>query len=68
MPLQSTTSPLGGTQDGSGAGDHDTPYRFGFRARAIATYPFSTRQYAHLLVLRSRIGADLFGCDDRSAA
>jgi hypothetical protein len=44
------------------------PYTFGRRPRAIAPYPFSTRQYIHLLVLRSRIGADLVGLDDRSAA
>jgi hypothetical protein len=68
MPLQIANQPLGGTHDGTGAGDHDTPYRFGRRPRASAPYPFSTRQYAHLLVLRSRIQADLFGRDDRNAA
>ena len=31
------------------------PYRFGWRPRAEAPFPFSTRQYARLLVLRSRI-------------
>jgi hypothetical protein len=45
-----------GTHDGTGAGDHDHPYRFGRRPRASATYPFSTRQYVRLLLLRSRIG------------
>ena len=35
--------------------DHDQPYRFGRRPRAIAPYPFSTRQFARLLVLRSRV-------------
>jgi hypothetical protein len=44
-----------GTRDGEGAGDHDQSYRFGFRPRAEWPYPFSTRQYARLLVLRSRL-------------
>jgi hypothetical protein len=47
-----------GSLDGEGSGDHDQPYRFGFRPRASAPYPFSTRQYARLLVLRSRIHDD----------
>ena len=42
-----------GTYDGTGAGDHDQPYRFGWRPRVGATCPFSERQYARLLVLRS---------------
>ena len=50
--------------DGTGAGDHDQPYRFGLRPRSSATYPFSTRQYARLLVLRSRVQAGQFGADD----
>jgi hypothetical protein len=64
--LQSTrTAEDPGSHDGSGAGDHDRPYVFGRRPRAGTPYPFSTLQYARLLVLRSRIDADLFGCDDR---
>jgi hypothetical protein len=35
-------------------GDYDAAYVFGRRPRASATYPFSIRQYARLLVLRSR--------------
>jgi hypothetical protein len=50
--------------DGSGASDHDQPYRFGRPPRSSATYPFSTRQYARLLVLRSRVQAGQFGADD----
>jgi hypothetical protein len=57
-----------GSFDGEGAGDHDVPFRFGFRPRAVAPYPFSTRQYARLLVLRSRIRTDQFGADDWQAA
>ena len=47
--------PAVGSLDGHGAADHDQPYRFGFRPRANAPYPFNTRQYARLLVLRGRI-------------
>src|SRR5262249_43507670 len=43
-----------GSRDGDAAGDHDQPYRFGIRPRANAPYPFNTRQYARLLVLRGR--------------
>jgi hypothetical protein len=44
-----------GSLDGTGAGDHDAPYCFGRRPSAGAPYPFSTRQYARLLVLRGRV-------------
>jgi len=44
-----------GSLDGNSAGDHDQPYRFGWRPRASVPYPFNTRQYARLLVLRSRL-------------
>jgi hypothetical protein len=67
--LQTTrTAQDAGSHDGSGAGDHDRPYTFGCRPRESTPYPFSTRQYARLLVLRSRIDADLVGRDDRCAA
>ena len=46
---------LVGTLDGMGAADHDQPYRFGWRPRGAVPYPFSTRQYARLLVLRGRV-------------
>jgi hypothetical protein len=46
--------PAIGSLDGDGSADHDQPYRFGFRPRASAPYPFNTRQYARLLVLRGR--------------
>jgi hypothetical protein len=51
-PTAATPSP--GTKDGTGAGDHDLPYRFGCRPRVGATFPFSERQYARLLILRGR--------------
>jgi hypothetical protein len=50
-----------GSRDGDGAGDHDQPYRFGWRPRASVPYPFNTRQYARLLVLRSRLQDQLAG-------
>jgi hypothetical protein len=56
-----------GSHDGDGAADHDVPFRFGRRPRAMAPYPFSTRQYARLLVLRSQAEAGLIGADDRRA-
>jgi hypothetical protein len=53
-----------GSRDGSGAGDHDQPFRFGRRPRTNLTYPFSPRQYARLLVLRGRVQDGLIGVDD----
>jgi hypothetical protein len=50
-----------GSLDGEGAADHDQPYRFGLRPRAIAPYPFNTRQYARLLLLRGRVRDHLGG-------
>ena len=51
---QQLPGPLG-SLDADGAGDHDQPYRFGWWPRASVPYPFNTRQYARLLVLRSRL-------------
>ena len=53
-----------GSQEGRGAGDHDLPYRFGWRPRTTAPYPFSTQEFARLLVLRSCIQAGLTASDD----
>lgn len=44
-----------GTRDGLGAGDHDELYDFGRKPRSSTPYPFSTRQYMRLLVLRGRV-------------
>jgi len=44
-----------GSLDADGAGDHDQPYRFGWRPRASAPYPFNTRQFIRLLVMRSHL-------------
>ena len=48
-----------GTKDGTSAADHDEPYAFGRRPNARAPYPFNERQYARLLILRSRLDAAL---------
>jgi hypothetical protein len=56
-----------GSLDGRGAGDHDLPYRFGRQPRVGAPCPFSTRQFARLLVLRGKVAAGLLGDDDRAA-
>jgi hypothetical protein len=44
-----------GTLDGTGAADHDQPYRFRWRPTASAPYPFSIPQYMRLLVLRGLV-------------
>ena len=48
----------------SGPADHDQPYRFGYQPNHQHPYPFNTRQYARLLVLRSRLHAGLVGPGD----
>jgi hypothetical protein len=58
MSLQQTqpsASHHTGSLDGIGSADHDQPYVFGRRPSAAAPYPFSTRQYARLLLMRSRL-------------
>jgi len=57
-----------GSLDGTGSADHDHPYKFGRKPRAVAPYPFSTRQFMHLLVLRGRTQDGLVGVDDVVAA
>jgi len=64
---QATTLPVG-SLDGVGAGDHDHPFKFGRKPRAVAPYPFSTRQFVKLLVLRGRIQDGLCASDDLAAA
>jgi hypothetical protein len=55
MAFRYTNSPVRESRDGIGAGDHDEPYVFGRVPRAIAPFPFSTREFARLLVMRSRV-------------
>jgi hypothetical protein len=47
--------------------DHDLPYRFGWRPRSAITFPFSTREFARLLVLRGRVQDGVFAADDLAA-
>jgi hypothetical protein len=54
-PSRSTRHETAISLDGSGAADHDQPYQFGRRPTASAPYPFSTREYARLLLLRGRV-------------
>src|SRR5438874_13076193 len=74
-PLFSTTSdtseatpPSSGSKDGRGCADHDEPFSFGRRPRGVAPFPFTTRQYAHLLALRGRIADGLVGADDTDSS
>lgn len=46
-----------GSFDGQGGGDHDQPYAFGRTPSVGAPFPFSTREFARLLILRSRVEA-----------
>jgi len=58
MDFQAEQQDLGSPHrslDGEDKGDHDQPYHFGRRPRSNVPYPFSTRQYARLLILRSRL-------------
>jgi hypothetical protein len=57
-----------GSRDGSGAADHDAPFEFGRLPSATAPYPFSTREYVRLLILRSRMQANVVNADDRENA
>jgi hypothetical protein len=63
----SETTALSGTRDGAGSGDRDVPYRFGRRPRSAAPFPFTTRQFARLLILRGQFSAGRFD-DDTAAA
>jgi hypothetical protein len=56
--IQARSAMTRGTLDGYGAGDHDLPYRFGRKPTSSQPFPFSTHQYARLLILRSRIQAE----------
>jgi hypothetical protein len=53
----------GGSKDGSGAADNDQPYQFGRRPRAVAPWPFTERQYAHLLLLRGRVRDGIYNLE-----
>ena len=66
-PMTMQQFPIDGSVSGSGGGDCDREYLLvGWRPRVAAAYPFSTRQLARLMILRSRIEAGLVGDDDMS--
>ena len=68
-PHAGQTESTFGSLDGTGAADHDVAFHFGRRPSAVAPYPFSTRQYARLVVPRSPFEARLVQGDvDTSAA
>lgn len=70
MEQQAISTPgavVTGSRDGMGAGDHDEPYRFGLRPSVASTYPFSSIQFARLLVLRGRAQDGEFDTDRRTA-
>src|ERR1700730_9704306 len=66
-PMTMQQFPIDGSINESGGGDCDREYLLvGWRPRVAAAYPFSTRQLARLMILRSRIAAGLVGVDDMS--
>jgi hypothetical protein len=50
---------VGESRDGVGAGDRDIPYVFGRLPRAADPFPFSTREFARLMIMRSRMSNGL---------
>jgi hypothetical protein len=46
------------SRDDKGCGDHDAPYTFGPLPSVAAPFPFSTRQFARLLILKYKVPAD----------
>jgi hypothetical protein len=63
MKGPSTEHFVGESRDGRGAGDHDLIYVFGRLPSALAPFPFSTRELARLMVLRSRVRDELLSGD-----
>jgi hypothetical protein len=64
---QHRPAPLG-SPDGDGVGDHDQPYRFAWWPGASVSpaplqrgYPVNSRQYARLLLFRSRLQDHMAG-------
>jgi hypothetical protein len=53
-PFAAALSQGSGSKDGEGAGDRDRPYVF--RELSVESpFPFTTREYARLLMLRGRV-------------
>lgn len=53
--IQTRSTAVDGSLDGLGAGDHDQPYRFGRKPTVNQPFPFSTHEFARLLIMRGRI-------------
>jgi hypothetical protein len=51
------------TLDGTGTGDHDVAFVFGRLPHAVSPFPFSTRELARLMVIRSRVREGLLTGD-----
>jgi hypothetical protein len=47
--------PTTGTKDGTGYADHDQPYRWGRTPTVHWPFPFTPRQFANLLILKSKV-------------
>ena len=47
--------------------NYDEPYQFGRRPNSRAPYPFTERQYARLLILRSRLDGAPTDADEPDA-
>lgn len=60
QPEQTENNPAtanAGSFDGQGSGDHDKPYMFGRLPSSAAPFPFSTREFVRLLIVRGRVQA-----------
>jgi hypothetical protein len=61
---QTSSSFTSGSHDGDAAADHDVPFQFGRRLTTECPFPFSTREFARLLGLRSRVQNGLCADDN----
>jgi hypothetical protein len=66
LPKESATSRASHAEP-AGGGDHDQRFEFGRRPSALHPTPFTTAQYARLLLLRSRWQAGLVSGDGDAA-
>jgi hypothetical protein len=60
QPEQTENNPAkanAGSFDGQGGGDHDKPYAFGRLPSSAAPFPFTTREFARLLIVHGRVRA-----------
>ena len=64
MAEQEPTPSSNESKDGTGAADHDQPYRFGHKLTTARPYPFSRAEFAHLLIVRGRVRAAKERVDD----